>query len=184
MNPIIIIPTYNERENIKEIISNIRNTVRFCKPAILVVDSASPDHTADAVLEIRRHDPEVFLFQQTAKLGLGMAYQDGMRWALERNYDRIITMDADFSHHPKYLEPMLRESESKQLVVGSRYIQGGELKNWPLARRLLSRFANGYARRITGLPFSDLTSGFHCFHSTLLRKILHDPYAWRWSSSI
>lgn len=175
MKQIVVIPTYNERENIQELIPMIRREVTHTDLDILVVDSASPDRTADAVLEIIKQDPRVFLLKQHAKLGLGTAYQEGMKWVLERGYERILTMDADFSHHPRYIEPFLRESEAKELVVGSRYVPGGELCNWPWVRKALSRFANWYAGRITGLPFSDLTSGFHCFHAELLRKMIRDP---------
>ena len=170
----IIIPTYNERENICDLIRTIRTEARHYGLDVLVVDSASPDRTDEAVAGLQKGDSKLFLLKQRAKLGLGMAYQEGMRWALERGYDRIITMDADFSHHPRYLESFLKASEVKELVVGSRYLTGGELRNWPRHRRWLSRFANWYAGCITGLPFSDLTSGFHCFHSDLLRQILHD----------
>ncbi len=175
MKPIVIIPTYNERENIKELISLIRECAKEHDLHILVVDSASPDRTADEVIQLQKTDSKIFIFNQTTKLGLGMAYQDGMKWALDRGYDRIVTMDADFSHHPQYLNQFLKESETVGLVVGSRYAPGGELRNWPWTRRILSRFANWYAKRITGLPFTDLTSGFHCFHGDLLKQILHDP---------
>ncbi len=175
MKPIVIIPTYNERENIIDLIAIIRNEVKQYDLHILVVDSASPDGTAEVVLELQKQNPNMHLLRQSAKLGLGTAYQDGMRWVLNRDYDRIITMDADFSHHPSYLERLLKESESHELVVGSRYVPGGALRNWPLSRRFLSRFANWYAAQITGIQLRDLTSGFHCFHSSLLKKILHDP---------
>ena len=175
MKAVAIIPTYNERENIRELIALIRSEVSHCDLDVLVVDSASPDRTGDAVVQIMEHDSQLFLLRQSAKLGLGVAYQEGMQWALERGYERIITMDADFSHHPRYLDQFLQASETKDLVVGSRYVSGGELQNWPLARKCLSRFANWYASKITGLPLSDLTSGFHCFHGELLRKILRDP---------
>ena len=175
MKSIVIIPTYNERENIRDLITTIRQELKQQNLDILVVDSASLDHTSDVVSELQKQDSGIFLLKQHAKLGLGAAYQDGMRWALDRSYDRVITMDADFSHHPRYLKMFLKESERYDLVVGSRYIPGGELRNWPRARRLLSRFANWYASSITGLPFSDLTSGFHCFHGDLLRQILKDP---------
>ncbi len=174
MKPVVIVPTYNERENVSDLVATIREEVKCPNLHILVVDSASPDQTADVVLEIQKTDREVFLLKQNAKLGLGAAYQDGMRWALDHGYDRIITMDADFSHHPRYLDLFLSESERYSLVVGSRYVSGGELQNWPQARRMLSRFANWYASTITGLPFKDLTSGFHCFHSNLLRQIIED----------
>lgn len=172
MRPVIVIPTYNERENIQDIIAAIRAENPNSAPDVLVVDSASPDGTADAVLNIQKHDPSLHLFRQNAKLGLGKAYLDGIRWALERPYDCIVTMDADFSHHPRYLHAFFRAIETHDLVIGSRYILGGELKNWPASRKFLSRFANWYARTLMGLPFTDLTSGFHCFRAELLRKIL------------
>ena len=175
MRAVIIIPTYNESGNIRELIATIRTEAKYCNLDILVVDSASPDRTADVVCEIQKQDSQIFLLRQDGKFGLGAAYQEGMRWALDGDYDRVITMDADFSHHPRYVDLLLKESEAKQLVVGSRYVPGGALKNWPVSRRILSRFANWYASQITGLPFSDLTSGFHCFHQDLLRNILRDP---------
>lgn len=175
ISSIIITPTYNENANIKALISGIRREAKLFNPDILVVDSASPDRTADAVIEIQRTDPKVFLIRQPSKLGLGSAYQEGMMWALRCGYDRIITMDADLSHDPKYLDSMFKASEMKQLVVGSRYVRGGQLKNWPLRRKLLSAFANWYARTVTGLPFSDLTSGYQCFHSHVLKEVLRDP---------
>lgn len=175
MKILVIVPTYNERENIGELIRTIRSETNGSDLDVLVVDSASPDHTAVAVADMQTHDSKIFLLEQSAKLGLGAAYQDGMRWAIKCNYDRVITMDADFSHHPRYLKVLLMESETKELVVGSRYTPGGDLKNWPLQRRLLSRFANWYARTITGLPFTDLTSGFHCFHADLLKQVMQCP---------
>ncbi len=174
MKPVIVIPSYNERENIQDIITAIRVEKFSVTPHILVVDSASPDQTAEIVNNLRRNDPMLFLVSQKAKMGLGKAYLDGMHWALERDYDCLITMDADFSHHPKYLHRLLKEIEAHDLVIGSRYIPGGELKNWPESRRLLSRFANWYARTLMGLPFSDLTSGFHCFRTEMLKKILEN----------
>lgn len=174
MKPVIVIPTYNEGENIQDLVTAIRAENLNPVPDILVVDSASPDGTAETVLNIQKHDPLLHLFRQNAKLGLGKAYLDGMRWALERDYDCLVTMDADFSHHPKYLHRLFREIGTYDLVIGSRYIPGGELKNWPESRRMLSRFANWYARTLMGLPFSDLTSGFHCFRTDLLKKILQN----------
>lgn len=175
MKSIIVIPTYNERDNIRELIATIRKQVFAEKPEILVVDSASPDGTAAAVEEICKTDAGVHLFSQPKKLGLGKAYMDGMRWVLERNYDCLVTMDADFSHHPRYLPTMLNEITLKDLVIGSRYVDGGALKSWPYHRRLLSKFANWYARTLTGLPFSDLTAGFHCFRTPLLKRVLSHP---------
>lgn len=175
MKSIVVIPTYNERENIQDIVRCIRNECLLEPIDIIVVDSASPDGTAWAVAQLQKEDPEVYLLSQKEKLGLGRAYLDGINWAIQRNYDCLITMDADFSHHPRYLPVLLKEAASFDLVIGSRYIHGGKLENWPLARRLLSRFANWYAGTLTSLPFKDLTSGFHCFRIPLLKKILRMP---------
>lgn len=174
MKPLVIIPTYNECENIRDLIETIRKEAYY-NIHILVVDSASPDGTSEVVSTLQKSDPKLFLLKQSAKLGLGKAYQDGMRWAFDHDYDRIITMDADFSHHPRYLSLFLKESETYELIIGSRYVSGGELCKWPRARRILSRFANWYASKITGLPFHDLTSGFHCFHGSLLKGVLRYP---------
>ncbi len=172
MNPIAIVPTYNERKNIRELIETIIQEAPHPNLHILVVDSASPDGTAKTVRSLQKDYPFLHLLCQEAKLGLGRAYLDGMKWALERPYDCVITMDADFSHHPRYLKNFLESAKDHDLVVGCRYIRGGELCNWPWHRRFLSRFANGYAHFMTGLPLHDLTSGFHCFRSDLLKKIL------------
>jgi len=172
MKTIIVIPTYNERENISELIATIHQHAGALNLDILVVDSASPDKTAARVKEMQKTKPSLHLVTQPAKLGLGRAYLDGMRWVLERDYECLITMDADFSHHPRYLPTMLEKIKSCDLVIGSRYTKGGELRNWPLHRRLVSQFANWYARWMTGLPFTDLTSGFHCFRTELLTKIM------------
>ncbi|MFA6600701.1 MAG: polyprenol monophosphomannose synthase [Candidatus Omnitrophota bacterium] len=175
MKPILLIPTYDEKENITDLIPAIRGETAECPVEILVIDSGSPDGTGEAVSGISRRDNGVHLLQQNAKLGLGRAYVDGMQWALARDYDVIITMDADFSHHPRYIPELLRRIKDCDLVIGSRYIPGGELRDWPRSRRLLSRFANAYAKKITGLPFSDLTAGFQCFRSDLLRKVIRYP---------
>lgn len=172
MKPIIIIPTYNERENIQEIISEIYAQSYVTTPDILVVDSASPDNTVEVVEEIQKKNNLVKLIRQPKKLGLGKAYLEGMEWATRQNYDCIVTMDADFSHHPRYLPQMLAAIKDHDLVIGSRYVKGGRLQNWPYRRKLLSAFANWYARTLTGLPFHDLTAGFHCFRTELLKKIL------------
>lgn len=175
MKAIVLIPTYNEKKNIVALVPEIRRETAGLPLDIMVIDSGSPDGTGDAVAEIARKDSGVQLFQQKAKLGLGRAYIDGMQKAFAQGYDVIITMDADFSHHPRYLREMLVRIEQNDLVIGSRYIPGGELRDWPLTRRLLSRFANAYAKRLTGLPVSDLTSGFQCFRADLLRKVMRYP---------
>jgi len=175
MRALVCLPTYNEKKNIAEMVRLIRTETTGLSLDILVIDSASPDGTAEVVLELQKVDPCLFLFRQPAKLGLGKAYLDGMRWALTKPYDYVITMDADLSHHPRYLRPMLAVAPDHDLVIGSRYAKGGRLENWPLRRRILSRFANWYATTLTGLPFEDLTSGFHCFHTPLLKLILDHP---------
>ncbi len=175
MKALILIPTYNEKENITELIPLIRRETAGLPVEIMVIDSGSPDGTGEAVTAMTQKDSGLYLLQQNAKLGLGRAYIDGMRWALDRGYDVIITMDADFSHHPRYVPEMLGKIGDCDLVVGSRYIPGGQLRDWPWSRRILSRFANAYARKITGLPFSDLTAGFQCFQGELLRKVLRYP---------
>lgn len=171
MKIIVVIPTYNEADNISRLLTAIRAAVN-APLDILVVDSASPDGTAAKVREMQKNDRGLHLLEQAAKLGLGKAYLDGMAWVLARGYDALITMDADFSHQPDYLNDHLREIENHDLVIGSRYIKGGGVENWPKYRLALSRFANWYAATLTGLPFRDLTSGFQCFRTALLRKIL------------
>jgi len=175
VKPIIVIPTYNERENICDLIKIITQESPPPDLDLLVVDSASPDQTSGAVGEMQKKIAGLHLLTQPAKLGLGRAYLEGMRWALDRSYDCLITMDADFSHHPSYLKEFLGKLKTYDLVIGSRYVPGGRLENWPWHRRALSKFANGYAKTLTGLPFSDLTSGFHGFRTPLLKKILNHP---------
>ncbi len=171
MKTIVCIPTYNEADNIPGLVAAIRAEVTLPLD-ILVVDSASPDKTADKVRELQKKDPNLHLLEQKAKLGLGKAYLDGMDWVLSNGYDAMITMDADFSHQPKYLNDHLRLIQNHDLVVGSRYIKGGGVENWPKYRLALSSFANWYATTLMGLPFHDLTSGFQCFRTSLLKKIL------------
>ncbi|MFA5167172.1 MAG: polyprenol monophosphomannose synthase [Candidatus Omnitrophota bacterium] len=172
MKVLIVTPTYNEAKNIVLLHQLVRSECVETKPDILVVDSASPDGTARVVRQLQQSDPNLFLLEQKAKLGLGRAYLDGMTWALAKDYDCLITMDADISHHPKYINELIHASKEHELVIGSRYAKGGKLENWPRYRLFLSQFANGYARILTGLPFHDLTSGFQCFRISLLRKIL------------
>lgn len=173
---LIVIPTYNERENIERLISTIQSveTHRYHMD-ILVVDSNSPDGTGEVIEDLRRRNSNLYVCHQPKKLGLGKAYLDGFRYMKEQlptPYDVIITMDADFSHHPRYLPAMLEMLDNYDLVVGSRYVRGGGFENWPKQRILLSRFANLYAKTLTGLPVNDLTSGFHCFRKEALRRVL------------
>ncbi len=167
---LVIIPTYNEVENIQKVIDL---TFKDKAYDILVVDDSSPDGTADLVLElIKTHSSRLFLEQRARKEGLGKAYIHGFRWALENNYDFIFEMDADLSHDPKELSPMLDYLKSDyNLVIGSRYVKGINVVNWPLSRILLSYLASVYVRWITFMPIKDPTAGFVGYTRTVLEQL-------------
>jgi dolichol-phosphate mannosyltransferase len=167
---LVIVPTYNERENIRRIIDAVlRQDGRL---EVLVVDDGSPDGTGQIVAELEAADSRVHLLEREKKMGLGTAYIAGFRWALERNYQYILEMDADFSHDPSHLPQFLRAIENADLVLGSRYQQGRvTVVNWPISRLLLSYTANLYARAVTGLPVWDATGGFKCFRRSVLEAI-------------
>ena len=167
---LVIIPTYNEVENIQKVIDL---TLKDKAYDILVVDDSSPDGTADLVLElIKTHSNRLFLEQRARKEGLGKAYIQGFRWALENNYDFIFEMDADLSHDPKELSPMLDYLKSDyDLVIGSRYVKGINVVNWPLSRILLSYLASVYVRWITFMPINDPTAGFVGYTRTVLEQL-------------
>jgi dolichol-phosphate mannosyltransferase len=166
---LVIVPTYNERENIKEIVPQILSKGENIE--VLIVDDNSPDGTAKIVKEMMIHNPRIHLIKRPGKLGLGTAYVEGFKYALEHGYDLIIEMDADFSHNPDDLPRLIQESEHADLVIGSRYTNGISVVNWPRNRLLLSYFANLYARILTGIPVRDLTAGFKCFRREVLEKI-------------
>jgi dolichol-phosphate mannosyltransferase len=167
---LVIVPTYNERENIARLIDTILAQDR--RLAVLVVDDGSPDGTGDIVEGLRQLNNRVHLIQRPRKLGLGTAYIAGFRWALERGYDYVFEMDADFSHDPAHLPEFLRAIQEADLVLGSRYRDGKvTVVNWPIGRLLLSYYANVYARAITGLPVWDATGGFKCFRRSVLQAI-------------
>lgn len=166
---LIIIPTYNEIENIAEIVPAIRAVVPSCH--ILVVDDSSPDGTGRKVEQMSSTIENLHLLVRTKKEGLGRAYIAGFRWALERDYDLIFEMDADFSHNPQYLPDFIKNAEEADLVIGSRYISGVNVVNWPMQRLLMSYFANVYARIVAGIPVRDCTAGYKCFRSDVLRSI-------------
>lgn len=175
MKALVVIPTYNEAENIVEMVQAIRALTTSHTIDILVVDSNSPDGTGKRLEEMKAQVPGLNVFHQPRKLGLGRAYLDGFRHIFEQwpgCYDAVLTMDADFSHNPRYLPVVLGKLEQCDLVVGSRYIEGGRLENWPQRRKWLSRFANGYAKTLAGVNLNDLTSGFHCFRIAALEKVL------------
>ena len=171
-NGIVIIPTYNEIENIESI---IRAVFSLHKPFhILIVDDNSPDKTADKVIELQKQFPnQLFLEQRAKKAGLGTAYVHGFKWALKNKYEYIFEMDADFSHNPNDLEKLYDACHfnGADLSIGSRYVTGVNVVNWPLSRVLLSYFASVYVRMITGMKIMDATAGFICYRSHVLEKI-------------
>jgi dolichol-phosphate mannosyltransferase len=167
---LVIVPTYNERENIKRLVDTV--LVQDARIDILVVDDGSPDGTGALVDEIVAANERVHVLHRARKLGLGTAYIAGFRWALEREYDYVLEMDADFSHDPIHLPQFLRAIEDADMVLGSRYQQGRvTVVNWPIARLILSYCANIYARGVTGLPVWDATGGFKCFRRSVLESI-------------
>jgi dolichol-phosphate mannosyltransferase len=182
MKSIIIIPTYNEKENIEKLIEEIRKLNRDFR--ILIIDDNSPDGTGRIADELAIKHSEVCVLHRSAKLGLGTAYITGFKYALENNYDLVFTMDADFSHQPKYLIDLLEKAKEYDLVIGSRYVKDGEIQNWPLHRLILSRGANIYVRMVTRLPIFDSTGGFNCYRKEVLEKIdldtiISDGYAFQ-----
>jgi dolichol-phosphate mannosyltransferase len=167
---LVIVPTYNERENIRRLVNSVlRQDGRL---EVLVVDDGSPDGTGEIVSELEAEDSRVHLLARPGKMGLGTAYIAGFRWALEREYDYVLEMDADFSHDPGHLPQFLEAIETADLVLGSRYQQGRvTVVNWPISRLILSYSANLYARFVTGLPVWDATGGFKCFRRSVLEAI-------------
>ncbi len=179
----IIIPTYNEAENITPLITELFRVMPR-DTRILVADDGSPDGTADLVREYIVKDPRVSLITRPGKLGMGSAYQAAFRKVLdERSDDCIVTIDADFSHNPRYVPELVRGCESHDLVIGSRYVPGGGIENWELWRRALSWGGNLYVRLITGLPIRDSTAGFSCMRTDFLKNVPFERvkpvgYAW------
>jgi len=167
---LVIVPTYNERENITRLIGAILE--QDDRLEILVVDDGSPDGTGEIVDSIMQHEPRVNILKRPQKMGLGTAYIAGFEWALRQGYDFVFEMDADFSHDPAHLSQFLGAIENADLVLGSRYRNGKvTVVNWPINRLLLSYFANVYARVVTGLPLWDATGGFKCFRRRVLEAI-------------
>jgi len=175
---LIIIPTYNERDNIVRIIHEVlaeQPKSPDVELSVLVVDDNSPDGTSSVVTELQQNeDPKyghIHLLSRSGKMGLGTAYVAGFKYGLKEGFDYIFEMDADFSHDPKEIPRFLREIQSFDLVIGSRYIKGSRIDNWPRSRLLLSYNANLYARFITGIPVKDATGGFKCFRREVLQSI-------------
>ncbi|MBN2359854.1 MAG: polyprenol monophosphomannose synthase [Deltaproteobacteria bacterium] len=165
---VVLMPTYNERENLPAIVDEVLHTVPV---DMLIIDDNSPDGTGELADGIAAKEPRVQVLHRPGKQGLGRAYIDGFRWALERDYRYIFEMDADFSHQPRFLPDFLREIESADVVLGSRWVAGGGVENWSLTRKLISRGGSLYARTILGLGIKDLTGGFKCFRREVLQAI-------------
>ena len=169
MKTLIISPTYNESRNIEEFINKIIDINR--EYDILIIDDNSPDGTGKIIKKMMIRNKCIHLIEREKKLGLGTAYCSGFKWALKNNYDRVIQMDADLSHNPKDIPRLISELKEYDLVIGSRYINGANVVNWPIRRLLLSYIANFYARVVIGVPIKDLTGGFKCFNSNIIKKI-------------
>lgn len=169
MKTIVVIPTFNEAENIAYLIDTIKSSLPSTD--ILIVDDNSPDGTADIVREKMKEDDSIHLIVRQKKMGLGTAYCEGFKYALDKGFDYILQMDADFSHNPSELPRIVSEMENADLVIGSRYISGVNVVNWPLSRLILSYGANLYTRIITCLPIKDSTGGFKCFNANYLKHI-------------
>lgn len=169
MKAIVIIPTYNEIHNIQILLPDLLKMYTFID--VLVVDDNSPDGTAEYVERVGETDQRVKIIKRAEKMGLGTAYVAGFKYALSNGYDVAVEMDADYSHDPKELKQFLDNIKEYDLVIGSRYIYGVRVINWPIRRLLLSYFANLYTRIITGMPVKDGTSGFKCFRRKVLESI-------------
>lgn len=169
---IVIIPTYNERENIENIIRAVFALEKVFH--ILIIEDGSPDGTANIVKTLQQEFPErLFMIERKGKLGLGTAYIAGFKWSLEHNYEYIFEMDADFSHNPADLPRLYKAcaEEDADVSIGSRYVSGVNVVNWPMGRVLMSYFASKYVRLITGLPIHDTTAGFKCYRREVLQTI-------------
>jgi len=169
---LVIIPTYNELENIQKIIAKVFSLdVDF---HLLIVDDGSPDGTASIVKSLQsKYEGKLFIEERTGKLGLGTAYIHGFKWGLKHDYDYLFEMDADFSHNPKDLIKLYNacEKDGADVAIGSRYKTGVNVVNWPMGRVLMSYYASVYVRWVTGMPFRDSTAGFKCYRNTVLKAI-------------
>jgi dolichol-phosphate mannosyltransferase len=169
MRTLVIIPTYNEKENIEQIVGQVLE--KHSSIDVLIVDDGSPDGTGEIANAMCEENSRVFVIHRKSKSGLGTAYVAGFRFAIAKKYDYVFEMDADFSHDPKYLAEFLNAIKEADLVIGSRYISGVNVINWPMSRLLLSYYANVYSRIITGLPIKDATGGFKCFRREVLEAV-------------
>ena len=182
MKALIIIPTYNEADNVSAIIDEVLKQDKNLE--VLIVDDNSPDGTSEIVEKKQKKNNKIHLLKRAEKMGLGSAYVAGFKYALEHSFDYIFEMDADFSHDPAVIPDMLKEIKENDLIIGSRYLGGINVVNWPLQRLMLSFFAAHYVRFITGMPINDPTGGFKCFRRNVLEtidldKILSDGYSFQ-----
>ncbi len=170
MNVLVVLPTYNEAENIDRVLRRIRGALD--EATILVVDDGSPDGTADLAERIGKELGNIEVLRRQRKSGLGSAYRDGFRWGLERGFDACVEMDADLQHEPEALPALVAPlSQGHDVVIGSRYVEGGSIPDWTWSRRLLSRGGNIYASALLGLGVTDSTAGFRVYSSSVLRNI-------------
>ncbi len=166
---IVIIPTYNELNNVQKLVPELREL--YPDLDILIVDDNSPDGTGDYIKELGKKDEKIHIIEREGKLGLGTAYVAGYKYMLEHNYDIAFQMDADYSHDPREIKNFLKLIDKYDLIIGSRYLNGVNVINWPMQRLLLSYFANKYTKFITGLPIHDCTGGYKCFRREVLQAI-------------
>jgi dolichol-phosphate mannosyltransferase len=166
---LLIIPTYNEIDNIQKMIDKVFEL--YPQLSLLVIDDGSPDGTADVVENNKKNYKNLHLLKRSGKLGLGTAYVTGFKWALSHHYDFVFEMDCDFSHDPQDIKNLLEAAQTNDLVIGSRYIDGIRIINWPFKRLLLSYCASIYTRFITGIPVKDTTGGFKCFTRKALESL-------------
>jgi dolichol-phosphate mannosyltransferase len=169
MKVLIIIPTYNEKENIESLITAVLKQHEAIE--VLVLDDNSPDGTGAIVDGMMLEEPRIHIIKRPGKMGLGSAYVTGFKYALKQDYDYIMEMDADFSHNPNDIPKLIEAAQSNDLVIGSRYCSGINIINWPIERLLISYFASKYVRIITGMPIKDPTGGFKCFNRKVLQSI-------------
>ncbi len=168
---LIIVPTYNERDNIRPLVTGILYNTRNYDAEILFIDDGSPDGTGEEIKKIQNEEPRVKLIERGRKMGLGRAYVEGFNYAIKNGYSLVFEMDADLSHRPEYLPDFLELAKEYDLIIGSRYVKGGGVKNWSVWRKFISRAGNIYARLILGFPFRDSTAGFKCFRTEVLKAI-------------
>jgi dolichol-phosphate mannosyltransferase len=169
MNTLVIMPTYNEAQSISEIVRNLLNTVSDID--LLIVDDNSPDGTGKQADEIAANNPRVSVLHRTEKNGLGPAYLAGFAWAFERGYEFVVEMDADGSHRAEDLPKLLVRAPFNDLVIGSRWVSGGKVLNWPLSRQLISRTGNTYARVMLRTGVRDITAGFRVYRASFLKSL-------------